>query len=209
MSDSLKGGNSLSLLGIVLGNILVFFLFFYGRAIIGGDWTVFVKDFWEFLPAGLGVALIGIINAQLSSENKGRIVFMRWKNPLPGCEAFTQYAKTDPRVDIGVLAQGYGPLPTEPNKQNALWYRFYKSVENEPAVVQVHRAFLFERDYTCLSLMMAIILGVIGFFQMPSTKTSLIYFGFLNLQFLLAGQAARNHGKRFVTTVLAIKGAGR
>lgn len=209
MSGSMKTVNSLGLFGILLGNVFVFFILLQGKAIIGGDWVAFAKDVGKILPAGFGVALIGIFNAQLSSENKGRIVFWRWKNPLPGCEAFTRYAKLDPRVDIESLGKAYGPLPTKPSKQNALWYRFYKSVENEPAVVQVHRAFLFTRDYTCLALMIAIILGSIGFFQMPTTKTSLIYFGFLILQFVLAGQAARNHGKRFVTTVLAIKGSGR
>ncbi len=127
----------------------------------------------------------------------------------PGSEAFTQHAKDDPRVDIASLEKAYGPLPTELRKQNELWYRLYKSVASDPAVTQVHRAFLFARDYTCLALMMAIVLGITGFFQIPSAGTALSYSMVLVLQFVLAGQAARNHGRRFVTTVLALKGTGQ
>ena len=37
---------------------------------------------------------------------------------------------------------------------------------------------------------------------------AVLYLFVLVLQFLVTGQAARNHGKSFVTTVLAIKAAG-
>jgi hypothetical protein len=72
----------------------------------------------------------------------------------------------------------------------------------------VHRAFLFTRDYACLGLFMCAVLGVAGFVQIPSTRTALGYFALLVAQFLLARRAARNHGVRFVTTVLALKSAG-
>jgi hypothetical protein len=134
---------------------------------------------------------------------------VRWNNPLPGSEAFTRYAQRDPRVDTAALERTCGPLPTDPRKQNELWYRLYKSVESAPAVMQAHRASLFARDYTCLSLMMAIVLGTAGFIQIPSTGTAIGYLLILVLQFALVGQAARTHGKRFVSTVLALKSAGR
>jgi hypothetical protein len=132
---------------------------------------------------------------------------MAWNDPLPGCKAFTCHALSDPRVDIACLELTHGPLPTAAREQNALWYKLYKSIEQEPAVKQVHRAFLFTRDYTSLALMLVIVLGITGFIQISSTRVALIYLALLLLQFALAGQAARNHGKRFVTTVLAIKGA--
>lgn len=132
---------------------------------------------------------------------------MCWKHPLPGCRAFSRHAHADSRVDIAALERAHGPLPEGPREQNALWYRLYKSVESEAAVVQVHRAFLFARDYACLALMMTIVLGGAALFQVPSTGARLAYVGILALQFVLSGQAARNHGNRFVTTVLAIKAA--
>ena len=188
-------------------NLAFFYAVVQNNAILAGNWISLAHNAGEALPAGLGIALTGIINAQLSPEAKSRLVFMSWSNPLPGCEAFTRHAKSDSRVDVSSLEHTYGPLPTDPREQNALWYKLYKSVEQEPSVRQVHRAFLFTRDYMCLALMLVVVLGITGFFQISSTRTALIYLGLLLLQFLLAGQAARNHGKRFVTTVLAIKGA--
>jgi hypothetical protein len=124
---------------------------------------------------------------------------------LPGCRAFTHLAASDPRVDVHALERVLGPLPTDPRGQNALWYRLYKTVEGEPAVVQVHRAFLLARDYTCLSLMILAVLGTAGAIQIGEFAGKAVYVAMLALQFVLAGQAARNNGRRFVTTVLAIK----
>ena len=132
---------------------------------------------------------------------------MRWSNALPGCEAFSRYAHTDPRGDVRALDRSYGPLPTDPKAQNVLWYKLYRSLEDHPSIVQVHRDFLFARDYTSLALMMTALLGVSGFLYMPSLSTAAAYFAVLAIQFGLAGRAARNNGKRFVTTVLALKAA--
>jgi len=91
----------------------------------------------------VGIALTGVLNAQLSAEAKARIVFLRWRDPLPGSEAFTKHALSDPRIDMAALKATLGPLPVAPREQNALWYKLYKTVGSEPAVSQVHRAFLF------------------------------------------------------------------
>jgi len=209
MTGSLKGVNNVGLYALMAANLAVFYMLVKGNAVLAGDWIALARNLRAVLPAGVGLALMGIVNAQLSAEAKSRIVFMRWNNPLPGCEAFTRYALSDPRVDIGALERKYGPLPTDHRKQNTLWFRLYKSIDSEPAVVQVHRGFLFARDYTCLALMMVVILGGAGLFQIPATGTALTYLALLALQFLFAGRAARNCGRRLVTTVLAIKGAGR
>jgi hypothetical protein len=209
MADSLKDDNKLALYSLMAANLALFYAGVQKDAIMTGDWIELARHFGEVLPAGLGVALMGIINAQFSPEAKSRIVFMRWRNSLPGCEAFTRHAKADARLDIAALERACGSLPTDPRQQNALWYRLYKSVESEPAVMQIHRAFLFARDYTCLALLMTVVLGVAGFLQIPSKRTALIFVVVLLLQFVFAGQAARNNGRRFVTTVLAIKGVGQ
>jgi len=135
-------------------------------------------------------------------------VFLRRRDPLPGSEAFTKHALSDPRVDMAALERSFGPLPVTPREQNALWYKMYKSVGSEPAVSQVHRAFLFTRDYACLTLVAFLILGIAGLIQIPSRTTALGFIGLLAVQFLLARRAARTHGVRFVTTVLALKSAG-
>lgn len=207
MAGSLKSVTSLGLYGLLAANLAIFYAVMKGATILATDSIPLARDIGGVLPVGVGLALTGILNAQLSAETKSRIVFLRWDNALPGCEAFTRFAKSDLRVDIGSLQRRYGPLPTAPRDQNALWYRLYKSVDSEPAVQQVHRAFLFTRDYACQALMMMIVLGTAGFLQFPSKRRALLYLMILALQFVLAGQAARNHARRFVTTVLAIKGA--
>ena len=163
-----------------------FFGLIQSDKIIVGNWALLGQQLVEALPAGLALTLVGIINAQLSTEEKARIVFMRWTNALPGCEAFSCYAGTDPRIDIESLRKEYGPLPVVPQKQNALWYKLYKSVEAAPAVLQVHREFLFSRDYTCLALMVLILLGTAGLLQTPSLTTGTLYIALLFAQFILA-----------------------
>lgn len=207
MERSLKDGNKLSLYAVMLANLTFFYLVVQNNAIMSGSWFDLLRNVGTAVPAGLGLILTGVLNAQLSAEMKSRIVFMRWRNSLPGCAAFSRHAKDDVRIDFSAIERSCGPLPEEPREQNALWYRLYKSVDSEPSVVQVHRSFLFTRDYACIALMLVVTFGLIGFFQVPSKSIATLYFFVLVLQFLVASQAARNHGKRFVTTVLALKAA--
>ena len=207
MEKSLKDGNRLSLYVVMLANLCFFYLVAQNNAIVTGSWVILLRNVGGAVPAGLGLILTGILNAQLSAEMKSRIVFVRWRNSLPGCAAFSRYAKDDVRIDFSAIERLCGPLPEDPREQNALWYRLYKSVDSEPSVVQVHRAFLFTHDYACIALMIAVVLGPIGFFQIPSKSIGTLYCFVLVLQFFVASQAARTHGKRLVTTVLAIKAA--
>jgi hypothetical protein len=81
----------------------------------------------------------------------------------------------------------HGPLPTEPRAQNALWYRLYKTIADHPAVLQVHRKYLFTRDYAVASFLLLITLGPAGFWTIPSLSTAMCYFGLLVLQYVLEG----------------------
>jgi len=206
---SLKDTDKLPLFIVLVVNFAVFYVAVKADAVLSGAWLDVAHSPAEALPAGFGLILAGVINAQLSPHAKARIVFLCWQDPLPGSQAFTRYAQTDSRIDLRVLKEEYGPLPTDPREQNVLWYKLYKSVEEDASVKQVHREFLFTRDYNTISMIMVFVLGVAGFVQIPSSSTSLIYFSVLVLQFLLTGRAARNHGQSFITTVLALKGAGR
>jgi len=208
MPASLKGQNSAGLYALMAANLALFYAAVQHDAILAGNWAETARQLGDALPAGIGLALTGVLNAQLSSEAKARIVFLRWRNPLPGSEAFTKHARQDPRVDIAALKSAFGPLPIAAREQNALWYKLYRSVGSDPSVVQVHRAYLFTRDYACLALFACFVLGGAGLAQIPSTGTALGYLGILIIQFLLARRAARTHGVRLVTTVLALKSAG-
>jgi hypothetical protein len=188
-------------------NLALFYGVVQHDAILAGDWAETARQLAEAIPAGLGLAVTGLLNAQLPAEAKARIVFLRWRDPLPGSEAFTKHGPADPRVDVAALESAFGPLPVTPREQNALWYKLYKSVSSDASVTQVHRAFLFTRDYACLALFAWVVLGSAGFVQIPSVRTALGYVAVLGAQFLLARRAARTHGVRLVTTVLALKSA--
>jgi len=102
MEKSLKDGNRFSLYVIMVAN-----------------WFDLLRNGGTAIPA-LGLILTGVLNAQLSAEMKSRIVFVLWRNPLPGCAAFSNHAKDDTRIDFAAIQRLYGPLPEDPRAQNAL-----------------------------------------------------------------------------------------
>jgi hypothetical protein len=144
----------------------------------------------------------------LSADTKACLVFLRWRNALPGHRAFSEYATSDPRVDPVALRKVVGgAFPVDPVDQNRVWYRLFKAVEKEPAVEQVHRDFLLLRDYTALSVLFFIFYGAVGLYAISSLEVFGLYIVLLIVQFIVVRQAASNYGARFVTTVLAQKAA--
>lgn len=187
-------------------------LFFYGVAQanaikIDGVRALFT-DASKLLPIGFALVISTVLNGLLSADNKARLVFLRWRYALPGHRAFSEYAKSDPRIDLVTLTKLHGSeFPEDPTDQNRTWYRMYKTVEKEPAVNQVHRDFLLLRDYTGLCALFVVFYGAAGLYAIPSAKIGLLYLALLILQYAVVRQAASNYGIRFVTTVLAQKAA--
>ncbi|MEI9992070.1 MAG: hypothetical protein WDM86_18790 [Rhizomicrobium sp.] len=206
-SQTLNENNAKSLFAVLALNAAAFYLVEHAMAITVGDWIALATGWMSALPAGVGVVLTGILNAQIGDELKARMVFLRWRFPYPGSEAFSRYGPRDPRVDMAALSTAFGPLPTERKEQNALWYRLYRTIASHPVIEHVHRKFLFARDYSFISLILVVILGAAAAVTMP-IKTAAIYVIVLVLQWALATRAANVSGHRFVTTVLAQKGAG-
>ncbi|OOG24251.1 hypothetical protein B1C78_09200 [Thioalkalivibrio denitrificans] len=103
MEGSLKSENSAALYAVMAANLIVFYAILKGQLLLAGDWIAAAYDLGQALPAGLGLILTGVLSAQLSADAKSRIVFLRWSNPLPGCEAFSRYTRSDPRVDLSAL----------------------------------------------------------------------------------------------------------
>lgn len=155
------------------------------------------------LPSGLAVALCGIINAQLTPIQKARIVFLRWNDPLPGSRAFSHHAANDARIDMRSVQAKWAPLPNDPHKQNALWYRIYQQEQETQAVRHLSRDWLFARDYACTCALLFLALGGVGVFQMPSAASWSIFIAIISAQFLLARRSAVHHAERLVTTVIA------
>jgi hypothetical protein len=163
---------------------------------------------WKFLlPAGGGFALIALLNGQLRDQDKDRLVFLKWQNPLPGSEAYTFYAMQDRRFSQADVLRIFHPdsaTLADPQKQNAHWYNHvFLPVQNRPAVLQAHRNFLFARDFTALSVMMFIVFGAAGYFLItPFAKWGGYCFLLLG-QYGLSLRAARTYGVEVVKNAMA------
>lgn len=203
VTKSFKGSNRPLILGALFANFAVFVLAVKTDSLVISGAAAMIREWQSLLPAGVGVALAGILNEQLSANTKSQLVFWRWTNPLPGSEAFTRYAPTDPRLNMRVLVEKLGTLPTKPREQNALWFSLYKKVERQPSVTQAHREYLFTRDYASLSFLTLIVLGGAGLWLIPSIQTAGLYVLVLLTQYLVVRRAAKNNGVAFVTNVLA------
>jgi hypothetical protein len=185
-------------------------LFFYGvvqaNAIKVDGLRAIFTDTSNLAPIGIALVISTVLNGFLSADNKARLVFLRWRNPLPGHRVFSEYAVSDPRIDLAELFKIHGgDLPFDPVEQNRVWYRMFKSIEKEPAINQAHRDFLLLRDYTGLSFLFFLFLGAAGLCAIPSAKVGATYLVVLALQYVVVRQAASNCGIRFATTVLALK----
>lgn len=207
---SLKEQNRWQLWLVVAVNSLFLYGMVQTNAIkVNGLRAVFT-DANNLLPIGFAFVISTVLNGVLSAENKARLVFLRWRHALPGHRAFSEYATSDPRIDVEALTKLRGSaFPADPVDQNRAWYRMYKTVEKEPSVQQVHRDFLLLRDYTGLCTLFIVFSGAAGLYAIPSTKIGLLYLAFLVLQYVVVRHAASNYGIRFVTTVLAQKAAAR
>jgi hypothetical protein len=212
-ATSLKGRYHSRLIAIFVANLIVFsaavtygVIQLEGINAIATSWQAGSKTIGSVAaPLVIALAITTVLSGLLSSELKARIVFGRWSHPLPASRAFSHYLKKDPRIDFDALVQKLGQQPTEPTEQNSLWYRrIYKAVQNDPIILEVHKDFLFCRDYAALSLLFLIFLGSAGIYAISSTSTVIIYLSCLTIQFVASMLAARNYGIRFVTTSAAV-----
>ncbi len=184
--------NSLFLYGVVEANAIQVY----------GIRSTFA-DASKLMPFGFAVVVATVLNGLLPANAKARLVFLKWRNTLPGHRAFTQYM-ADPRIDPAAVQRAVGgPLPIDPIEQNRVWYRLCKMAEGDPAIAQVHRDFLLTRDYTALAVLFLLFYGGAGYFLIPSIKIATVYAVLLLIQCIVVRQAAFHYGIRFVTSVLA------
>lgn len=169
---------------------------------------------WQRLisKGGIGAALIPLATMVLTDLIpplwKARLIFLRWRQPLPGSRAFSHLAERDPRVDLArVRASAGGSLPRAPEKQNALWYRLYKRHAEQPGVVEAHRAFLLNRDLTALGLLNILGFGGSSWIFGAGAQAISVYLLILAMLLVATMFAARNCGVRFVLNVLAEESA--
>lgn len=145
-----------------------------------------------------------LLTNTVSQLMKARLVFWRWRNPNPGSRAFSKYVHDDDRINEGRLRKNIGVFPTDPKKQNSLWYALYKKVQDEVGVMDAHKAFLMYRDMASLSVLLlvltVVVMGLWQFDWREIGKTATVFLA----QYLLTMVSARVAGERFVCTVLSI-----
>ena len=176
------------------------------RDALAGQWTCLI-DLKHLLSLGLPVATL-ILDGIVTSEFKAVLIYRKWRNPLPGHEAFTLHGREDCRVDMDALEAEHGPLPTDPSAQNQLWYKLSKATADRASVDEAHYAWLFTRDLTNLSFALLIVtLGLASMFQVSGWEW-IVLVGAQGLLYVVLSQVAANKGIRFVTTVLAEAATG-
>ena len=180
--------------------IALFFAGYYKE--ISGD----LEKMLSLRTAGILVAplVLFIVNGLLSSNQKAILVFWRLKDPLPGARAFSVHAPRDMRIDMARLHSLHGDLPTSAKEQNVLWYRIFKNNHDQITIWKSHKDFLLARDIVAMGFLFVIFAGI-PILTVGIAPLKWFYFTALVFQYFLVCIIAQNHGKRFVTNVLAIE----
>jgi len=201
--EYLKDSYKTQLYGFLFLNLAVFWVLIIAKSDFA-NFTVIIDSFSTKDGLMVVLAPIGVLglNGLLSPEMKAAIVFWRFSDPLPGSRAFSEYLLKDERVDPDALKAAWGEFPTVAKEQNRLWYRIYKTTEDDLIVREAHRAFLHARDLCGFSLLFAIAFGSATAFSDSPRTVILLYIGSLVVQYLTFSVAARHYGVRFVTNVL-------
>lgn len=158
----------------------------------------------RFSSAAIAPVAVLLLTSIVPAAVKDAFVFWRVRNAMPGHRAFSLHAQRDSRIDLQRLRENIGRFPKDPREQNTLWYRLYKKVEADLMIIFAHRNYLLFRDIAALSAVLVvvapIILLVLGA-ALPAIWSSFCLFA---IQYLATALAARNHGNRLVTNVLAL-----
>ena len=145
-----------------------------------------------------------MLDGLLSADAKARIVYWRYHHPLPGSRAFSVHLHQEPRADPDRLAHRWGVFPVDSIAQNRLWYRIYRSVEDEIRVLEAHRAWLFARDLAAYTALFFTLFGIATLTAGAQWGIASWYLIGLATQFAASMTAARTYGVRFVRTVLTV-----
>lgn len=138
----------------------------------------------------------------LPSEWKHRLIFLRWRYPLPGCRIFSDLMIKDLRISREELVREHGKLPTGADKQNKLWYKIYKTKQSDKVVLNSHGRWLLFRDLFAISFILFLPSIFFTFWNNDLMK-ALIFMLLYIVLLAVSWICARNTGERFACNVLA------
>jgi hypothetical protein len=203
MNISLKTQN-LPLIGLyIIFNIAIFLtLLNTGNIDIQGIQAYYEKlNLKDGLFFSVLVLLIIILSGMVSNKVKEVVVFWKFENRLPGCRAFSQYAKEDSRIDLKELKSKFGKIPISHSKQNKYWYKIFKTLNNK-SIDNTHKDFLLCRELVVITIEMFLL--IIPIFWYYSFVIGISYFGFLIFEYLIVRYCAKNTAERLVVNTLAL-----
>jgi len=200
----LRGKNAVYLWAFIGINVTIYLCLFIGTSLTEAA----LDHFWHrvTMKGGIIAAAIPIIAilcvGVLGDTTKARLVFWRWKHPLPGCRVFSSLLKNDPRINADALRVKLGKFPREARAQNALWFEVYRR-HSSTSKVESHRVYLLTRDMTAVAAVFLMAFCAIMLATPTSRGVIGIYALALLAQYLLVATAARNYGNRFALNVIA------
>ena len=150
------------------------------------------------------ITVVSIFNGSVPRSIKERLVF--WAKPRPGRRAFSELMLKDSTIDRKALQEHFGPLPTDPDEQNALWVKWLNEFSDDIRVVSTYGMYLFTRDWTAISATTLCIATPVALWVSDDTIQALSYAGFLLLQYVFAAWVARVQGDQLVMSVMSCKG---
>lgn len=201
---TLKTKNSPYLLGFVV-------LIYIGFAMVNGlDWS-FAKSVeiskngikFDNPTISITVYILALfLTYLLPSEWKHRLIYLRWRDSLPGCRVFSDLLIKDQRISREALISEYGELPSEANEQNKLWYKIYKSKQSDSVVLNSHGRWLLFRDLFAISIILFLPSISYTFWNIGFMK-GLRFMFLYSILLVMSWICARNTGERFACNVLA------
>ena len=144
--------------------------------------------------------LLGMINPNL----RDRIIHWRWRDPLPGCRAFTGVGPQSSHVNMAVIDARFGPLPTECGEQNKLFYKINREHRDDIGVLDSHGRYLAARDIGTITAILAISLPWLAWWATGNFWRSAAYGAALLATYCFCAIAAKNYSWRMVQHVLAL-----
>lgn len=191
------------LIGIyIIFNVSIFLTLYNSGNITTDTITMYfnelkIKDGIFFTVLSL---LIIITGGMFSNKLKEIIVFWKTENRLPGCEAFSKFIYEDDRINIKKIKDKYGKLPNNPKKQNSLWYKIFKSL-NDKSIHKTHKDFLLCRELSVITILL-FLLSIPIFIKY--SIIGLYFLIFLIFEYILVRYCAKNTAERLVVNTLAL-----
>jgi len=145
---------------------------------------------------------VPILTYILPSKWKHCLVYLRWHYPLPGNRVFSDILDKDERLSRQDLVNEFGELPISAEDQNALWYKIYKTKQNDIVVLNSHARWLLFRDMFAISIILSLPSTIFTFWN-SGVKAGIFFTLLYLVVFGGIWACARNTGERFACNVLA------